>query len=55
MQVPVAGEIHLIVRVPAKSGQRGFIEQAIMSEVFQNNDYLPRPRPDAETPAVTPS
>lgn len=42
LQVPVAGEIHLIVRVPAKSGQRGFIEQAIMSEVFQNNDYLPR-------------
>jgi small-conductance mechanosensitive channel len=42
LQVPVAGEIHLIVRVPAKSGQRGFIEQAIMSEVFQNNDYLPQ-------------
>ena len=42
MQVPVAGEIHLIVRVPTKSGQRGFIEQAIMAEVFQDNDYLPK-------------
>ncbi len=41
MQVPVAGEIHLIVRVPTKSGQRGLIEQAIMAEVFQDNDYLP--------------
>lgn len=51
LQVPVAGEIHLIVRVPVKSGQRGFIEQAIMSEVFQNNDYLPRP--PASTPQQT--
>ena len=42
MQVPVAGEIHLIVRVPTKSGQRGLIEQAIMAEVFQDNDYLPK-------------
>jgi len=41
MQVPVAGEIHLIVRVPTKSGQRGLIEQAIMAEVFQDNDNLP--------------
>lgn len=47
MQVPVAGEIHLIVRVPTKSGQRGFIEQAIMTEVFHNNDYLPTPRADS--------
>ena len=44
MQVPVAGEIHLIVRVPTKSGQRGLIEQAIMAEVFQDNDYLPETR-----------
>ncbi len=46
MQVPVAGEIHLIVRVPTKSGQRGFIEQAIMAEVFQDNDYLPKTEPE---------
>jgi len=55
MQVPVAGEIHLIVRVPVKSGQRGFIEQAIMSEVFQNNDYLPRPQTNENTPTAPPS
>ncbi|MGJ8688275.1 MAG: mechanosensitive ion channel domain-containing protein [Gammaproteobacteria bacterium] len=53
MQVPVAGEIHLIVRVPVKSGQRGFIEQAIMAEVFQNNDYLPKDRSDITKPAST--
>jgi len=51
MQVPVAGEIHLIVRVPVKSGQRGFIEQAIMAEVFQNNDYLPKPRTGSPAPS----
>lgn len=44
MQVPTAGEVHLIVRVPVKSGQRGLIEQAIMAEVFQSNDYLPKAR-----------
>lgn len=50
MQVPVAGEIHLIVRVPTKSGQRGLIEQAIMAEVFQDNDYLPEPKQIGERP-----
>jgi len=44
MQMPTAGEVHLIVRVPVKSGQRGLIEQAIMAEVFQSNDYLPKAR-----------
>lgn len=44
MQMPTAGEVHLIVRVPVKSGQRGLIEQAIMAEVFQSNDYLPKGR-----------
>jgi len=39
LQVPVAGEIHLIVRIPAKSGERGYIEQAILSEVFSKNDF----------------
>lgn len=50
MQVPVAGEIHLIVRVPTKSGQRGLIEQAIMAEVFQDNDYLPKTKQLGERP-----
>lgn len=54
LQVPVAGEIHLIVRVPVKSGQRGFVEQAIMTEVFQHNDYLPKPKiPDTQAAADT--
>lgn len=39
IQVPMAGEIHLLVRVPAKSGQRSFIEQSILSEVFSDNDF----------------
>jgi small-conductance mechanosensitive channel len=39
IQVPAAGEIHLIVRFPAKSGQRSYIEQSILSEVFSNNDF----------------
>jgi small-conductance mechanosensitive channel len=39
IQVPAAGEIHLIVRFPAKSGQRSYIEQSILSEVFRNNNF----------------
>lgn len=39
IQVPAAGEIHLIIRIPAKSGQRGYIEQSILSEVFKENDF----------------
>lgn len=39
IQVPVAGEIHLLVRVPAKSGYRGHAEQTILSEVFSGSDF----------------
>lgn len=39
VQVPTAGEIHLIVRVPVKATQRSFIEQAILSDVFSHNDF----------------
>ena len=39
IQVPVASEIHLTVRLPAKPGQRSYIEQAILSEVFADTDY----------------
>jgi hypothetical protein len=39
IHVPVASEIHLTVRLPTKSGQRSYIEQAILSEVFTNTDY----------------
>lgn len=39
IQVPVAGEVHLIVRLPVKSGQRSHVEQAILSEVFANSEF----------------
>ncbi len=39
VQVPTAGEIHLIVRVPVKATQRSFIEQSVLSDVFSNNDF----------------
>lgn len=39
MQVPDADEIHLTVRLPTKSGQRSYIEQSILSEVFADTDY----------------
>jgi len=39
MQVPTAGEVHLIVRFPVKSGQRSYIEQAILWDVFKETDY----------------
>jgi len=39
IQAPVASEIHLTVRLPAKSGQRSYIEQSILSEVFADTDY----------------
>lgn len=41
LQVPAAGEIHLIVRVPVRSGQRSYIEQAILSEVLSSRDFAP--------------
>ncbi len=34
LQLPAAGEVHLVIRVPAKSGERGYIEQAILWDVF---------------------
>lgn len=39
IQVPVADEIHLVVRVPVKSGQRSFVEQSILTEVFTNHTF----------------
>jgi small-conductance mechanosensitive channel len=39
IQAPAASEIHLTVRLPTKSGQRSYIEQAILSEVFADTDY----------------
>lgn len=39
IQIPAAGEIHLIVRLPVKAQQRGYIEQAILQEIFSKNDF----------------
>ncbi len=41
IQVPAAGEIHLLIRIPVKSGQRSYIEQSILSDVFVNQDFSP--------------
>src|SRR6056297_2914485 len=40
IQVPAAGEIHLIVRVPVKSSQRSYIEQSILTDAFSESDFL---------------
>lgn len=39
IQVPVAGEVHLIIRIPTRSGQRGYIEQAILADVLTSNNF----------------
>ncbi len=39
LQFPVAGEVHLIVRVPTRSTQRSYIEQSILGEVFASKNY----------------
>ncbi len=38
LMVPAAGEIHLVVRVPALSSQRSYIEQAILADTFGKGD-----------------
>lgn len=40
VQVPTAGEIHLIIRIPVKSGQVGFIEQSILTDVLNAHDFM---------------
>ncbi len=39
ISVPAAGEVHLIIRIPTKMAERSYIEQAIFSEVFAENDF----------------
>src|SRR5690554_1065783 len=39
IQVPTAGEIHLVVRVPVRTRERSFIEQSILSDVFKRHDF----------------
>lgn len=47
IQVPAAGQIDLIIRIPTKSKQRNFIEQSILSEVFSKHDFS---APQSPTP-----
>ncbi|MDX1635186.1 MAG: mechanosensitive ion channel [Marinobacter sp.] len=52
IQAPVASEIHLTVRLPAKSGQRSYIEQAILSEVFATTNFsAKKTKPADDKPA----
>ncbi|MDZ7758110.1 mechanosensitive ion channel domain-containing protein [Rhodohalobacter sp.] len=39
VQVPTSGEVHLIIRMPTKSKQQGYVEQSILSEVFSTHDF----------------
>lgn len=40
IQTPVADEIHLVIRFPTKAGQRGYMEQTILTDVFASQDFL---------------
>ncbi len=46
IQVPAAGEVDLIIRIPVKSSQRGYIEQSILYEVLGNNDFAAKKEND---------
>lgn len=39
IQMPAAGEVHLVVRIPVKTDQRSYIEQSILSDVFAQNHF----------------
>ena len=45
ISVPVAGEVHLIIRIPAKTAERSYIEQSILSEVLEKNDFSAKSEP----------
>jgi len=51
IQVPTAGEIDLIIRIPTKSKERSFIEQSILSEVFSKHDFSATINPPSEKEA----
>lgn len=39
IQVPAAGEVHLIIRIPTRSGQRSYIEQGILADVLTSHNF----------------
>lgn len=48
IQLPTAGELHLIVRIPARSNERSYIEQTIIADVFGENDFSAKSSAKAE-------
>lgn len=45
LQFPEADEVLLVIRVPARASQRSYIEQSILAEVFDGQDYLAAGKP----------
>ncbi|MEX0885535.1 MAG: mechanosensitive ion channel family protein [Phycisphaeraceae bacterium] len=43
IQIPAAGEVHLVVRLPVRARERSYIEQAILAECFASTDYAKPP------------
>ncbi len=40
----------ILIRVPVRPGEKGFIEQSILTEVFTNHDFQGKPEaPDDQT------
>jgi len=37
ISMPVAGEVHLVVRIPAKASEKSYLEQSILSDVLGNS------------------
>jgi hypothetical protein len=48
IQVPLANEIHLVVRFPCRPSQRSAIEQAVLLEAFANNEFASKRQGEAE-------
>jgi small-conductance mechanosensitive channel len=48
IQLPAAEEVHLIVRIPVKSGERSYIEQSILSDVLGERDFTAEEEPETD-------
>lgn len=55
LQVPTAGEVHLIVRLPTRAGERGYIEQSILHEVLSGSDFHKNAATEAVPAPQTPA
>lgn len=53
LQVPTAGEIHLVIRFPVRVRERNALEQTILTEVFGSHDFsAASKKPVADKPAA---